>query len=179
MLEASIGYAAATDDELRVGFERLVTAAMDRETARHAHPSFARALTEMTPIDARLVRLIMARPPVFSSFAELGERLGPGVDFIEIGLSANNLQRLGLVDAGTPTIVDDLAARLLDDPKNWSMRFGEVRVEEGNKIIMGNDGVVSGDHTLRVRYQLIELGIDFLFVVRPPRQKSAAVTDGP
>jgi hypothetical protein len=34
---------------------------------------------------------------------------------------------------------------------------------------MGYDGVASGDHTLRVRYQLTELGLDFLFMVRPPR----------
>ena len=165
LLEASAGYASATDDELRAGFERLVTAAMDRETARLVHPSFASALSQMTPIDARLIRLIMERPPTFSSFAELGERLGPGVDFVGIGLAAANLQRLGLVDPGTPTIVDDLAAKLLDDPKNWSMRFGQVRVEEGGKVIMEKNGVVSGGHVLRVRYQLTELGLSFLFVV--------------
>lgn len=165
LLEASAGYASATDDELRAGFERLVTAAMDRETARLVHPAFASALSQMTPIDARLIRLIMERPPTFSSFAELGERLGSGVDFVAIGISANNLQRLGLVDPGTPTIVDDLAAKLLDDPKNWSMRFGQVRVEEGGKVIMGKDGRASGGHVLRVRYQLTELGLSFLFVV--------------
>jgi Abortive infection alpha len=169
LLEASAGYATATDEELRAGFERLVTAAMDRETAAHAHPSFASALSQMTPIDARLIRLIMERPPVFSSFAELGERLGPGIDFVAIGVSANNLQRLGLADVGTPTIIDDLSAMLLDDPKDWTMRFGEVRVEEGDKVISGKDGTASGGHTLRVRYRLTELGLTFLYVVRPPR----------
>jgi hypothetical protein len=168
LLEASAGYATATDDELRAGFERLVTAAMDSETASHAHPSFASALSQMTPIDARFIRLIMERPPVFSSFAGLGERLGRGIDFVAIGVSANNLQRLGLVDAGTPTIIDDLSA-VLDDPKDWTMRFGEVRVEEGDKVITGKDGTASGGHTLRVRYRLTELGLTFLFVVCPPR----------
>ena len=172
LLEASAGYAAATDDELRAGFERLVTAAMDRETARHAHPSFASALSQMTPLDARLIRLIRERPPTFSSFAELGERLGPGIDFVQIGVSANNLQRLGLVDPGTTTIVDDLTVKLLDDPKNWSMRFGQVLVEEGDKVIMERNGVVSDGHTLRVRYQLTELGLSFLFVVGPSQKPS-------
>lgn len=73
--------------------------------------------------------------------------------------------RLGLVDAGTPTIVDDLSARLLYNPKDWTMRFGEVRVEEGDKIVMGPDGFSSGGHALRVRYRLTELGVTFLFVV--------------
>jgi len=145
---------------------------MDRETARHAHPSFASALSQMTPLDARLIRLIRERPPTFSSFAELGERLGPGIDFVQIGVSANNLQRLGLVDPGTTTIVDDLTVKLLDDPKNWSMRFGQVLVEEGDKVIMERNGVVSDGHTLRVRYQLTELGLSFLFVVGPSQKPS-------
>ena len=71
LLEASAGYAAATDDELRDSFERLVTAAMDWETASSVHPSFASSLSQMTPLDARLMRLIVQPPRAFESFEEL------------------------------------------------------------------------------------------------------------
>ena len=123
----------------------------------------------MTPIDARLIRLIMERPPVFSSFAELGVRLGPSVGFVEIGVSANNLQRLGLVDAGTPKIVDDLVGLVARRPEGLDDAIRRGPSRRGDKVFTGNDGTTSAGHTLRVRYRLTELGLTFLFVVRPPR----------
>jgi hypothetical protein len=95
LLEAWAGYAAATDDELRNAFERLVTASMDRETAFRVHPSFASSLSQMTPLDARLMRLINEQPRVFDSFDEQQESLGMSIDFRHVAISASNLKRLG------------------------------------------------------------------------------------
>ncbi|HEY6159201.1 MAG TPA: DUF4393 domain-containing protein [Gemmatimonadales bacterium] len=104
---------AGPDPELRELYANLLARAMDERTAQEAHPAFVEILRQLTPDEARILRLFAERSgfPVVSvlshapeggydwvlrHFSMLGEQAGcafPGL----IATYLDNLCRLGLV----------------------------------------------------------------------------------
>jgi len=167
LLEAAQGYAEADDDELRSDFERLVESAMDSQTASGVHPSFVISLRQMSGLDARFMRLF-AKGCAFRSFAELAELVGAAVDLQSLEIAAANLERLGYIEAGRPTVVGPSSVAEIDlqaEPKGRIVRryFEAVPSEPMTGVKNFPERV-----TFRISYRLTNLGEAFLSAVRRP-----------
>jgi hypothetical protein len=116
---------------LRVQGARLLQAAAQIDTEEHAHPAYARILTELAPDEGRILRLLAtegAQPSVDVRAANL---IGVGSEMIAGGLSMigaqagcqhrdripaylNNLERLGLIWFSREPIGDTSAYQVLE-----------------------------------------------------------------
>jgi hypothetical protein len=102
------------DEPIREMFANLLAADMNAETKQHAHPAFVELIKEMTPADARVLKITRDCPQcafyarigwssafgVSSAFITAGTHYsfaieGSPVEGIE--MSVNNLKRLGLL----------------------------------------------------------------------------------
>ncbi len=98
------------DDELiREMFANLLAADMNAETKKDAHPAFVELIKEMTPADARVLKVCRETPqcsfiPRLGSatrFYTLGTYYSFAVEGLsndDISTSLNNLERLGLLE---------------------------------------------------------------------------------
>ncbi|MBD3175806.1 MAG: DUF4393 domain-containing protein [Armatimonadia bacterium] len=112
-------------EDLRDMYVKLLATAMDKETALDAHPAFARILSEMTPDEARIMRVFAtdhASRPAITLDARLSSGQGEAVHvrhFSLLGIEAeceypestpvylSNLVRLGLLEIPGDTSVAD------------------------------------------------------------------------
>jgi hypothetical protein len=98
------------DDELiREMFANLLAADMNAEKKEDVHPAFVELIKEMTPADARILKICSEKPQcVFTvrigtleKFATFGTEYSFGVDGLSsqnIGVALSNLERLGLLE---------------------------------------------------------------------------------
>jgi hypothetical protein len=116
---------------LRIQGARLLRAAAEVQATDHAHPAYARILTELDPDEARILRLMAtegAQPSVDVRAANL---LGVGTDLVAEGLNMigaqagcrdrervpaylNNLERLGLIWFSREPLPDPIAYQVLE-----------------------------------------------------------------
>ena len=102
-------------EQLREMYANLLATSLDSETARNAHPSFVDIIRNMSPDEAKIIRLFATRRsyPVIDLHAQVKDHPGYRIvvsNFSDIGPNAgcehaklcpgylNNLCRLGLLD---------------------------------------------------------------------------------
>jgi hypothetical protein len=98
-----------SDELIREMFANLLAADMNADTKKDAHPAFVELVKEMTPEDARILKLVQQSPRCAftvrvgssSRFLTIGTEYSFQVDGLndgDIGRSLNNLARLGLLE---------------------------------------------------------------------------------
>jgi hypothetical protein len=98
------------DDKLiREMFANLLAADMNTDTKHDAHPAFVEIIKEMTPTDAKVLRIVRTSTQI-SFVVRIGTEVAfytiathysfeiEGASLDEIGKSLNNLERLGLLE---------------------------------------------------------------------------------
>jgi hypothetical protein len=127
---------AGDTDELRDLFANLVVSAMDKQTSDSAHPAFAEIIRQLTPDEARLLRML--RPgngillvrtqtiehPAGSNLTYLTETfvLADGTEQLarpsEQAIYFDDLKRLGLAEVQPPD-ESRLALRMIDEAREY------------------------------------------------------------
>ena len=165
LLIAAAGYAATDDSELRAAFESLVERAMDKESASRVHPVFARNLTEMTPLEARIMRQFWDGG-VYPTAGSFSAAIGGAADDHAITIAAEHLQQLGLLRIELPPSVTP-SFGVVPGATPWRQpgvlhiaRLEAVRMTKENR---------AADKAILVygTYYLTPLGKDFISVVCP------------
>jgi hypothetical protein len=153
---------------LRAQGAELLRQAADVSADEHAHPAFARILTELAPDEARILRLLMLEGPQplvdvrATNLIGVGSQLvAPGLNMIasQAGLRRHervasyldNLHRLGLI-----AFLDDP----LDDPIAYQVLEAQPEVLQAIKQ-------TSRAKTVRRSIQLTPFGRDFCTVCLP------------
>lgn len=167
LLTAGAGHSKTSDAELRGAFENLVTSAMDKETAPRVHPAFARNLSEMTPLEARIMRLFRTGG-AFASTEAFAAAVGMDVDAHAMTIAMSHLERLGFLHNEGPaaTVVGSsfsTVSSYTPDAEPGLIYVAEIKrvpMTVGNKP---DDLPV----TMYGIYRLTALGSDFIDVVQP------------
>jgi hypothetical protein len=128
----SSGNGASPDSaHLRIQGALLLRAAADVDASEHAHPAYARILTELDPDEARILRLMATDGPQPSVDVRAANLLGVGTDLMAEGLNMigaqagcrerdrvpaylNNLERLGLIWFSREPLEDPIAYQVLE-----------------------------------------------------------------
>lgn len=106
---------AADDPELRDMFASLLATAMDSATAHKAHPAFVEVLRQITPDEARIIRLFLTTQkfPIWHLEADNFKTGENGAGFIETTMKMEYMSLIGS-DAGcehlelTPSYINNL-----------------------------------------------------------------------
>ena len=129
--QASANGAAPDAARLRVQGARLLRAAAEVDVKEHAHPAYARILTELDPDEARILRLLATDGPQPSVDVRAGNLLGFGTAPVAEGLNMigaqagcrdrervpaylNNLERLGLIWFSREPLEEPIAYQVLE-----------------------------------------------------------------
>lgn len=103
------------EDNLREMYENLLASAMDNRKVNNAHPSFVDAIKQMSPLDAKILSVIVEKRQlrcgqIFFAFPETGKIILNGMpkyfvieladltDPFIVSASLSNLQRLELIN---------------------------------------------------------------------------------
>ncbi|MFZ0039707.1 MAG: Abi-alpha family protein [Solirubrobacteraceae bacterium] len=166
---SSNGVVAPEDAGLRVRGAQLLRAAAEIDPHEHAHPAYARILTELAPDEGRILRLLATAGPQASvdvrSANLIGgvgsEAIAEGMTMIgaEAGLQRrdrvpaylNNLERLGLIWFSREPIDDSVAYQVL----------------EAQPEVMGAIKKASRTKTVQRSIKLTPFGKDFCDVCLP------------
>jgi Abortive infection alpha len=169
LLEAAAGYGAATEEDLKVRYERLLSSAIDSEAAPRVHPAFAEMIGQMTGAEARLLDFFDLGG-YFASNDAFISALGFALDKHQLAVAMQNLERLGLVTSGSPVLVEPASANTPDLKRAVAQRLGEIHVEEVTEVaLVDADGTSTGARMKQTsRHGLTALGQDFLSVVGRP-----------
>jgi hypothetical protein len=123
--------AGPEDAGLRAKGALLLRAAAEVDPVEHAHPAYARILTELAPDEARILRLMAADGAQPAVDVRATNLVGVGTDLIAGGLNTigaqagcrhrervpaylNNLERLGLIWFSREPIEDPIAYQVLE-----------------------------------------------------------------
>ena len=130
----------ADQEEIREMFSNLLAAKMDARVAGVAHPSFAKVLAQMGPLDARVLQVlyksILVNPPskrhlASASFENVARGLSVSIEAVTI--SCENLIRLGVLNRGGGLGALNTANQVGFEPYGWilvSVCTGAVSVEQ-------------------------------------------------
>jgi hypothetical protein len=118
----------AADPELNDMFAKLLASAIDPKTKDLVHPSYAKIVAQLSPLEARIIKTIYeeitqyeqqhpkgtqgSRPgvpegtPVYRVIGAMAENIGKRFDVssMEVDLSFSNLRRLGICDRGRDSL---------------------------------------------------------------------------
>ena len=97
------------DEVIREMFANLLAADMNADIKKDAHPAFVELIKDLTPADARLLKVMRGRPQCTftvrlglpTQFATVSTHYSFSIEGLsndDIDASVNNLERLGLVD---------------------------------------------------------------------------------
>jgi hypothetical protein len=128
---ASRNGSSPEDAGLRVQGALLLRAAAEVDAEPHAHPAYARILTELAPDEARILRLMATEGAQPSVDVRATNLIGVGADLVAGGLNMigaqagtadrervpaylNNLERLGLIWFSREPIDDAVAYQVLE-----------------------------------------------------------------
>jgi Abortive infection alpha len=123
--------AAAEAVALRVKGALLLKAAAEVGASDHAHPAYARILTELAPDEGRILRLLATEGPQPSVDVRATNLIGVGSELVAFGLNMvgaqaglqhrervtaylNNLERLGLIWFSRERIDDAVAYQVVE-----------------------------------------------------------------
>jgi hypothetical protein len=123
--------AGTEDAALRLRGALLLRAAAQVDAPEHAHPAYARILTELAPDEARILRLLASDGPQPSVDVRATNLIGVASDLIEPGLNMigaqagcrcrdrvpaylNNLERLGLIWFSREPLENPIAYQVLE-----------------------------------------------------------------
>jgi hypothetical protein len=167
LLTAGTGHAKTTDAGLRAAFENLVASAMDKDTAPRVHPAFARNLSEMTPLEARIMRHFRTGG-LYPTVAEFSAALGVDADSRAIAIATTNLERLGFIriEGGATMVVGQSFSAVpssTPSPEPGLIHVGKI---EYHAMTVDNRAA-SVPLTVYGTYSLTALGHDFIDVVAP------------
>jgi hypothetical protein len=135
------------DDELiREMFANLLAADMNDDRKKDAHPAFVELIKEMTPTDARVLKLVRDKPAQCSFTVRIGSASRffgrethysfsiEGLSDNEIGTSLNNLERLGLLELRDEFPIsqeyDDTEARLKTEYEERRQSFDTPEIRQ-------------------------------------------------
>lgn len=165
---------------LRARGARLLRASAELDGHDPIHPAFARILTELTPDEARILRLLTSHGPRAAVDVRAANLIGVGSQLIAGGFSMigaeagvrhrervpaylNNLERLGLIWFAQEPIEDPAAYQVL----------------EAQPEVMEAMGRASRARTVQRRIQLTPFGSDFCAVCLPLDIAEVEALSGP
>lgn len=139
-------------EELRNMYANLLAASMNTDTKWNVHPSYVDIIKQLTPDEAKLLRILYARElaPVIhvkqymkdkKSYNDIVQNFSTLTEYCDcpsrIYSYLNNLSRLGLINIDYSTYCtydgayDELDSRFSDLKDEWESKGGELRILHG------------------------------------------------
>lgn len=136
------------DDFIREMFANLLAADMNADTKANTHPAFVELIKEMTPLDAKILRIVRGREQTAfyvrvgstSKFFTVGTYYSfqiEGVAPNQISRSLDNLERLGVIDFRDEYPLSGAADKMEADYKNAHREFADKMSSKGMKAQLG------------------------------------------
>lgn len=130
-LEASSN--CLTEEELSSLFANLVASTIDKSKEKYLHPAFGEILSQMSSLDARILRELLGASEYglrFSKAGSIADYFLPGcyqwfdASWEELDQSLRNLNRLGLISIADPAVL------IPSNPREETKLLSDPRIQE-------------------------------------------------